>query len=466
MEKVIYFLTILVTIYMMSVGFSYILLFLIAIKKVEKEKDLNKDLYTNELKDKQRTYPVSIIVPAYNEELGVTSTVRSLLSLNYPDFEVIVVDDGSSDRTAEAMIDTFQMKRIYPAIRTHLETKEILAVYQSTIFDDVILVRKRNGGKADALNAGINVSKYPYFCAIDGDSILESDSLIKTMKPIVESNGSVIVAGGSIRIANGCKISKSKVEEINLPKQPIVIMQIIEYFRGFLIGRIGLSRLNILLIISGAFGIFNKDRVIRAGGYNTRTLGEDMELVVRIHRLLQEEKSKERIEYIPDPVCWTEAPSTFSVLHRQRLRWQRGLAETLFIHRKMIFNPKYKGIGMISLPYFLIVELCSGLIEALGYLIIIFGLLFSFIDTKIALFMFGVTIIYGSLISVLSVLLEEWTFHKYPKISHLLKLYVWALTESFWYRPLLLGAKIEGMFSAFKKKKTWGEMERKGISTD
>ncbi|HEY4552030.1 MAG TPA: glycosyltransferase [Bacillaceae bacterium] len=466
MESFIFYLTIGITVYMAAISISYILFFLLAAKKVHREKDMNRETYFDDVKDSQRAYPVSIIVPAYNEETGVTSTVRSLLSMDYPEFEVVVVDDGSTDLTADRMIQAFRMSEIRVAMRTFIKTKEIVSVYRSEVFGNVTLVRKKNGGKADALNAGINASRYSYFCAMDGDSILESDALLKTMKPIIESNGNVVVTGGSVRIANGCKISKSKVEEIGLPRQPVVIMQIIEYFRSFLIGRISLSHMNLLLIISGAFGVFNKELVVKAGGYNVNTMGEDMELVVRIHRLLKEEKSKQRIEYIPDPVCWTEAPGTMRILHRQRVRWQRGLAETLLIHKDMMFNPKYKGVGMVSLPYYLLVELLSGVVEAIAYVIVILGMLFDFVNMDIALFMLGVTILYGSLISSLSILLEEWTFHKYPKASHLLILYFWALTESFWYRPLLLAARLQGLFTVFTKKKSWGEMSRKGISAD
>ena len=223
-----------------------------------------------------------------------------MLALEYPEKEIIVVDDGSKDKTSERMIEEFQMKQIPFAVRMHIETAEVEAIYQSSIFPYIRLIRKANGGKADALNAGINLSSYPYFCAIDGDSIVENDGLLKTMKPIIESDGQIIVTGGSVRIANGSTISRSKVEAIDLPKSPVVLMQIVEYFRAFLIGRLALSHLNILLIISGAFGVFNKERVIQAGGYNKNTVGEDMELVVRLHRLLREEKSKQRIEYVPD----------------------------------------------------------------------------------------------------------------------------------------------------------------------
>lgn len=451
--------------YMLFSSLSYLLLFLLAFRKVKREDKLDRRESTEDFLGNQNTYPVSILVPAYNEEVGVVSTVRSLLALEYPEKEVIVIDDGSKDQTSERMIEAFNMKQIPFAVRTHIETAEILAIYQSAIFPYIRLIKKANGGKADALNAGVNLSSYPYFCAIDGDSILENDGLLKTMKPIIESDGQIIVTGGSVRIANGSTISRSKVEVIDLPKHPLVLMQIVEYFRAFLIGRLALSHLNILLIVSGAFGVFNKQRVIQAGGYNKNTVGEDMELVVRLHRLLREEKSKQRIEYIPDPVCWTEAPESLEVLRSQRIRWQRGLFETLWSHKKMMLNPKYGAIGLVSMPYFLFVELLGAVFEFTGYFIIFGGFFFSLVDPNTAGVLFLVTIFYGSLISALAVLLEELTLHKYPKASHLARLYFWALTEAFWYRPLMVLWRVQGIFAAFQKKAHWGDMKRKGISS-
>ncbi|EGA90990.1 glycosyl transferase family 2 protein [Planococcus donghaensis MPA1U2] len=451
--------------YLLFSSLSYLGLFALAFRKVKNENNLVHRESTEILLRNQNTYPVSILVPAYNEEVGVVSTVRSLLALEYPQKEVIVIDDGSKDMTSEQMIKEFKMTQIPFAFRTHIPTAEIEAIYQSTIFPYIRLIKKANGGKADALNAGINLSSFAYFCAIDGDSILENDGLYKTMKPIIESDGQVIVTGGSVRIANGSTISRSKVEVIDLPRHPVVIMQIVEYFRAFLIGRLALSQLNILLIVSGAFGVFNKERVIQAGGYNKNTVGEDMELVVRLHRLLREEKSKQRIEYVPDPVCWTEAPESLEVLQSQRIRWQRGLFETLWTHRKMMLNPKYGAVGMLSMPYFLFIELLGAVFEFLGYFIIFGGFFFSLVDPTIALIMFIVTILYGSLISALAVLLEELTLHKYPKVSHLMRLYFWALTEAFWYRPLMVIWRIQGIFAAFRKTAHWGDMKRKGIST-
>ncbi|WKA50718.1 glycosyltransferase [Planococcus liqunii] len=451
--------------YMLFSSLSYLGFFMLAFRKVKREDKLDRRESTEDFLRNQNTYPVSILVPAYNEEVGVVSTVRSLLALEYPEKEIIVIDDGSKDETSNRMISEFQMKEIQFAVRTHIETAEVLAIYQSTIFPFIRLIKKANGGKADALNAGVNLSSYPYFCAIDGDSILENDGLLKTMKPIIESDGQIIVTGGSVRIANGSTISRSKVEVINLPKSPVVLMQIVEYFRAFLIGRIALSHMNILLIVSGAFGVFNKERVIQAGGYNKNTVGEDMELVVRLHRLLREEKSKQRIEYIPDPVCWTEAPESLEVLRSQRIRWQRGLFETLWSHRKMMMNPKYGSVGLLSMPYFLLVELLGAVFEFVGYFIIFGGIFFSLVDTTTAGILFLVTVFYGSFVSALAVLLEELTLHKYPKASHLARLYFWALTEAFWYRPLMVVWRVQGIFAAFRKKAHWGDMKRKGISS-
>lgn len=455
-----------IILYMLAAGLIYLLLFLVASPKISKEKRLNRNEQIEEMSINKDTYPISILVPAYNEEAGVVSTVRSLLSLNYPQYEVIVVNDGSTDATSEKVMKQFQMEPIDLAVRTYFKTGKISRAFKSAVHPNLFLIEKENGGKADALNAGINFSHYPYFAAIDGDSILEQDALLKTMKPIIDSAGRVTATGGTVRIANGCKINKGVIEQVSLPRKPIEIMQIIEYFRAFLIGRLGFSRINILLIISGAFGVFEKSRVIKVGGYKTDTVGEDMELIVRLHRSIKDEKSNQRIEYIQDPVCWTEAPSTKASLRAQRIRWQRGLAETLWTHRKMLLNPKYKGIGLFSVPYYIMIELLSAVFEVMGYFIIVGGLAFNWIDPEIALVMLLVMVLYGSLLSSLAVLLEEWTYHKYPDVKSIIILYLYALTETFWYRIFMNIWRVQGLYYAFKKKSVWGNMERKGVFSD
>ncbi|WP_188378267.1 glycosyltransferase family 2 protein [Halobacillus andaensis] len=458
---------VIVIVYMVLVALVYISLFMIASPKIRKERELNRQELIEDTSVNTDTFPVSVLVPAFNEDIGIIDTARSMLGLNYPQHEIIVIDDGSKDTTSEKMIQEFNMKEIDLAIRQYFPTQRVKRAFQSEDHANLFLVQKENGGKADALNAGINFSNYPYFSAIDGDSILDKDALLKTMKPIIDSNGEVTATGGTVRIANGSTIKRSKVEKIALAKEPVVIMQIIEYFRAFLIGRLGLSRMNILLIISGAFGVFEKKRVIKAGGYDVSTVGEDMELIVRIHRSIKHEKSNQRIEYIQDPVCWTEAPSTISSLRLQRKRWQRGLAETLWMHKRMMFNPKYKGVGLFSMPYYLLIELLSSIFELVGYVIIVLGLVFSFVSPEVTIVMTVMTVLYGSLLSSLAVLLEEWTYHKFPDLKSLVILFAWALTETFWYRPMVVWWRCEGIIQVLRNKKAvWGNMNRKGISSE
>ena len=450
--------------YMSGVVVFYGFLFILAAFQLKREEKIDSYERYEDYMDASYTKPVSIIVPAYNEELGIKGSVRSLLSINYPEFEVIVVNDGSRDATVETVIEHFQMKKVKKVIQTRLETMTIKGVYQSVIYPNLWLVDKMNGGKADALNAGLNVSNYPYFCSLDGDSVLERDAFLKVMKPIIDSDESVIASGGSIRIANGCDIHEGQVERIGLSKNPIVIMQVIEYLRAFLMGRIGLSRYNWLLIISGAFGVFSKKWVIEAGGYKRDTVGEDMELVVRLQKLIKDKKEKKKIIYVPDPVCWTEAPDDLKYLHRQRNRWHRGLFDSLWIHKSMLFNPKYGSIGMVSLPYFWIIELAGPVVELCGYLFVVLSFFLGGIYIEMALLFFLLSVLIGSLSSMGAVILEEWSLRKYPKVSDIVKLFVYSLTETLWYRPLTVIWRCQGLVQAIRGKKSWGEMKRKGVS--
>lgn len=284
-----------IAVYMIIIILFYTVILFISMLQLRKEYKLNREDTFDDVSNEWYTKPVSIIVPAYNEEAGIIPSVRSLLSINYPQFEIIVVNDGSIDQTLQKMMEQYEMVHIEKVVRKQLTTKPIKGIYQSKLLPKLYLIDKENGGKADALNAGLNFSHFPYICSLDGDSVLERDAFLKVMKPIMDSDEEVIASSGSIRIANGCKIKNGQVLEIGLSRHPLVIMQIIEYLRAFLMGRIGLSRHNLLLIISGAFGVFSKKWVLKAGGYQTNTVGEDMELVVRIHRLLKETKEKRKL---------------------------------------------------------------------------------------------------------------------------------------------------------------------------
>ncbi|MFC0188644.1 glycosyltransferase [Fictibacillus aquaticus] len=462
--SIVYGFGLFILIYMTFVVLFYGLLFFLSafqLKREEKVDDLEK---YEDYMDSSYTKPVSIIVPAFNEELGIKGSIRSLLSINYPEYEIIVVNDGSNDRTAESVIEYFHMTPVKKALQTKLATERVKGIYQSSTSPNLWLVDKFNGGKADALNAGLNVSTYPYFCSLDGDSVLERDAFLKVMKPIIDSDESIIASGGSIRVANGCSIHEGQIEKIGLSKNPIVIMQVIEYLRAFLMGRIGLSRYNWLLIISGAFGVFSKKWVIDAGGYKRDTVGEDMELVVRLQRLIKDRKTDKKIVYVPDPVCWTEAPESATYLRRQRSRWHRGLFESLWIHKKMLLNPKYGSIGMISLPYFWLIELAGPVVELCGYLFVLLSFFLGGIYTEMAILFFLLSILYSAISSMGAVILEEWSLRKYPAVKDIVTLFIYSLTETIWYRPLTVLWRCEGLIHAVTGRKGWGEMKRKGIS--
>lgn len=452
----------LVLIYVVIIVISYTIMLLFSLFALWEDHQLDKLNLYEELNDIQFSKPVSILVPAYNEQQNIIDTVQSLLSINYPEYEIIVINDGSKDKTLNVLIENFKMQKIEKVVRKQIDTNSIRAIYQSTINKKVLLVDKENGGKADALNCGINVSKYPYFCSIDGDCILDTNSLLRVMEPIIQSD-EVIAAGGSVKIANGSDIQMGSILSVGFSKKPLVIMQVIEYFRAFLMGRIAFSKSNMVLIISGAFSVFSKKHVIEAGGYLRNTIGEDMELVVRLHRLTRGKKEKKRIVFVPDPVCWTEAPETVQTLRRQRSRWHQGLIESLWKNRKMMLNPKYGRIGMIAFPYYLLIECIGPVVELGGYIYVIYAFFTGQVYFEFAVLLLLLFILYGTLFSMLSIVLEGWTMKSYPKIKDLLNLLILSFTEVLWYKPLTLFFRLEGLINYFARKSNWGEMTRKGL---
>lgn len=455
--------TMFVFFFMIAIILFYTFLLVVSLIQLRRMYELDEWEPYEEMLDVSYTKPISILVPAYNEEAGILGTVRSLLSIEYPEYEIVVINDGSTDDTLERLKQDFDLIPMKRVIREQLKTKRVRAVYRSRKFSHLFVIDKENGGKADALNAGINFSTYPYVCSIDGDSVIERRAFLKVMKPIVDSDEDVIASGGSVRIANGCDIEKGEVVRIGLSRHPLVIMQVIEYLRAFLMGRIGLSRHNLLLIVSGAFGAFSKQWVIRAGGY-AHTVGEDMELVVRLHRLIKETKANKKIVYVPDPVCWTEAPESMTDLRKQRRRWHRGLFESLWLHRRMWFNPRYGSIGLVSMPYFLLIEFLGPVIELFGYILIIVSLILGDVYIEFAILLFLISVLYGSLFSMAAVLLEEWTVRKFSNVSDVVRLFFYSFTETLWYRPLTVLWRCEGIVDVLLKRKGWGKMKRKGVS--
>ena len=409
---------------------------------------------------------LSVIAPAFNESRTIIDNIRTLLSLYYNNYEVIVVNDGSEDDSLEKIISTYELEKVNYYFDYRLPCKRIRGVYksQNRSFKKLTVIDKMNGGKADSLNAGLNVSKNDLVVSIDADSIMEPDALLKLVKPFMEGKEKkVIGAGGVIRIANSCEISGGHIKKVHLPKKFLPRAQVMEYTRAFLMGRMAWSELDGLLLISGALGMFDREIVIQAGGYHTNTVGEDMELVVRIRRYMVDNNLSYDVVYIPDPLCWTEVPSTIKVLARQRSRWTRGTMETLITHRKLFFNRRYGKLGMLGYPYWLMFEYLAPIIEFLGILWFIFLAITGKLNWPFFLLLTGFVYFFAVSLSIWAVLFEEVTFHKYEKRRDVLRLIGTAFLEPVFYHPLVMLMTIKGNIDKLFKINTWGKMERKGF---
>lgn len=408
--------------------------------------------------------PVSIVLPAYNEQKSVVTSVRSLLKTRYPDFEIIVVNDGSTDGTREALIEAFGLVKVPEAYRARLQTEPVRGVYSSARYPRVHMVDKENGGKSDAINAGINCARYPLFCVMDADSILQPESLSRVVRPFLEDRR-VVASGGVVRVLNGCTVTDGMLSKVGLPDRWLPSFQLVEYLRAFLFGRMGWSPMNALLIISGAFGVFYKERVVAIGGYRTDTVGEDMDLVLRLHRNLRQDKRDYRIVFVPDPVCWTEAPPDIASLRSQRVRWQRGLAESLWTNMRLMFSRRGGAAGWVAFPFMLLFELLGPMIEVVGYISMIVLTVAGLVSLEVFLIFLAAAVGMGILLSVNAMLLEELSFGLFTRPRQQLRLFVVAVLENFGYRQMNSFWRFTGtlgwVFSR-RRRHSWGRINRDG----
>ena len=446
--------------YFIVMNIGYILLSIISFIDISRYmRSLSMDQSPHSYPELQ--IPITILSPAYNEEATVAASIHSLLQLSYPEYEIIVVNDGSKDRTLDVLIKEFSMVPFPEAYRIRLKTQPVRMIYRSTVYPNLRVVDKDNGGKADALNVGINCARYPLFCCIDADSILQRDSLEKVVQPFLEDSRTV-ASGGTVRVANGCKVSGGFLEERGLPTNLLALFQIVEYLRAFLFGRLGWSPLNALLIISGAFGVFNKEKVIAVGGYLTETIGEDMELVVRLHRVLRQQGIPYRITFVPDPICWTEVPEDLHTLKKQRVRWQHGLSESLSRNISLLCNRKGGTVGWLAFPFMVVFEWLGPLVEVTGYIFMGIAYVSGMVSGSAMFAFLTVAIGFGILLSVGAFLLEEMSFHIYPKLRHTLLLFLVAVVENFGYRQLNSLWRLKGLLMwMLGRKAQWGDMTRK-----
>ena len=409
------------------------------------------------------TPPVTIIIPAWNEAGVITHAVASALQADYPQLQIIVVDDGSTDLTLDRLIENFQLVEIDGTYHPTLPTAPLRAFYLNPEIPNLLVVSKVRGGKPDALNAGINLCRSPYFCNLDADCLLERDALLRLMDPIVNSTVETVVSSGIVRILNGCATRNGRVVKVGLPSRALERFQVVEYLRSFLCGRTGWHLLGGTLIVSGAFAVFHRATVIEAGGFCHDTVTEDMDLVVSLHQWAADKHRKVHISFTSDPVCWTECPASLTMLARQRRRWQLGLCQTLWKHSAILFRQKYGIVGCLSFPFHSYVEGLGAAVETLGYLLLPLGFLFGLVSPFVLMVFVLLGFIYGSFLSVGAVLVEELTYRRYPRFRDLLTLLGYAAFENFGYRQLILYFRFQGTLKFLAGSRHWEKVSHAGV---
>lgn len=410
------------------------------------------------------TFPISVLVPAYNEATTVVDAVRSVLSLDYPQHEVIVINDGSTDDTLRALTREFRLARREAVTRTSLPvTGLVRGIYHSASVPNLVVVDKEHAGKSAALNAGINVSRYPLFCTIDADTVFQENALLRVVRPFLEDPERVIAVGGQVRVVNGCRVERGRVVEPRLPQKILAGFQVVEYLRAFVASRLGLSAMNNLLILSGVFSLFRKDVVIEVGGYRSDVVTEDMELVLRLHHHMRREKRPYGIVFLPDPICWTEVPERVGALARQRGRWHRGLIHSLWMHRSILWERTSGSLRWIGMPYYGLFEVMGPIVEVIGYVIIPIAYFLGFLSPLYFWAFLFLSVASGAFLSISAVFLEELSFGLYRSWGDFALMIAIGVLENFTYRILTLFFRLGAMVDIILGRGGWGKQERTGF---
>lgn len=445
---------------------AYLVMLMIALHTSVSHQRRLKGLDVNWLKVSPLTPPVTVLMPARNEEKSICIAVKNLLALEYPELEVIVINDGSTDRTLELLQKEFRLRPVKMVYVSEVSSAPVRQLLRSDQFPNLLVIAKESGGsKADAVNAGLNAATSPYVCVVDADSVLERDSLLRIMKPILANPERVIAVGGIVRILNGSEMENGQMRHVRLPRKSIEVLQVVEYLRAFLIGREAWAKKNMLMIISGAFGVFRTDLVRAIGGYRSHAVGEDIDLVTRLHRYMRDQEKPYEIQFVPDPVCWTEAPSDLRSLRSQRSRWQKGLLDVLWPQRDMLFRPRYGRLGWLALPYLWIFELFAPVVELSGIITIILAAVTGVLSREFFLqfLIFGYA--FATVISIGSVLLEELTYKRYNDWWDVTRLLSYCFLEHFPYRQLQMVWRLHGMWQYLRGDISWGVLKRRGMQS-
>jgi cellulose synthase/poly-beta-1,6-N-acetylglucosamine synthase-like glycosyltransferase len=407
---------------------------------------------------------VSILVPAHNESVTIVESVRALLTLQYPYYEVVLVNDGSSDDTLQMLIDAYDLYEVPPAVMRRLRTKLVKTYYRSRTWSKLLVVDKHNGGKADSLNVALDAARFPFVLACDADTLIEPDALLRLARPFLFDQ-KIAAVGGTIRVVNSCTVREGRVVDARVDHRWLSGIQTVEYLRAFLFGRLGWNLLGGNLIISGAFGLFRRDYLTEILGYATGTVTEDFELIVRLQRYLREHDNPAKVVFIPDPVAWTEVPTSLAVFGRQRERWHRGLISTMVAHRHVLFNPRYGATGLVAMPYFLFAELLAPVIEACGLVITVVCTALGVLSPRFAVAFFAAAYLFGTLLSLAAILMEEVSFHRYRRPSDTARLLWFAFIEPFGYRQITVWYRLKAFVRYLRGDHSWGRMNREGFGT-
>jgi cellulose synthase/poly-beta-1,6-N-acetylglucosamine synthase-like glycosyltransferase len=436
----------------------------IGLRTVILESRQTSDTELRDLLERDVFKPVSILVPAFNEEASIVASVRSFVRLHYPKFEVIVVSDGSTDRTMARLIEAFALVEEPRVWARTIPTAPVRRVMRSLRDPGLVVVEKENGGKSDALNAGINIARYPLIAPVDSDSMLDAQAILRASRNFVKDD-SVIAVGGTIRPLNGATITDGRPTDLHMPQTWVERLQVVEYARAFFLGRAGWTRLGALLIVSGAFGLFRRDAVLRVGGFWTGTVGEDMELVMRLHKEHVRQGLPHRIVFSPDPICWTEVPSDLETLRRQRNRWHRGLWTNLWRHRDMLLNPRYGRLGLFAVPYFWLFEGLGPVIEVLGFASLVVAAAFGMLDVQVLWLFLCLAVLHGMVLSQVAAGVEAMLLHRYSSTSDRVILFLASLMEFLGFHQILAVERFRATFQSRRKRGHWGAMRRAGISS-
>lgn len=415
------------------------------------------------------TQPVSVVVPAYNEQVGIVGSVRAMLALRYPEHEVVVVDDGSADDTFVRLRAAFELVEVPRVVPDDVPTRQrpTSVHVPADGRTPLVVVRKANSGRSDSINVGVNVARYPLVAMVDADSVLDPDALLVVAKPFSDDPLRTVATGGVIRAINGCRVVAGRVVDVRMPRGWLARIQVVEYLRAFLLGRTGWSRLQSLILISGAFGLFRRDIVVQVGGLDPDCIGEDFELVMRIHSTMRRQRRDYRITFVAEPVSWTEVPSTLRVLGSQRRRWHRGLWEVLWKYRRVLLNPRHGRIGLLAVPYYWLFELAAPLMELLGVVLVPLGLLTGAVDLDYALRFLLVAYAFAVLVSMAAICVEEFSFHRYRRWRDLAIALAASVVENVGYRQLTAWWRLQGLAQGLTRRRpVWGTMTRQGFGDD